>query len=83
MSTGRDLPLLLVYREGCTKCRALSRIVAALSLGAVARVAQSSPMAATLLHGAPSRARLLLFEGKERLHGRRALGAVLRRWLWR
>lgn len=83
MSGRRNQPLLLIYRESCSKCRALSRIVAVLSLGAVARVARSSPAAAALLPGAPTRARLLLFDGRERLDGRRALAAVLRRWLRR
>lgn len=72
--------LVLVYRETCGKCRALSTIAVLASLGGIERVPLSSARAARLLRGRAARGRLLLFDGGRRLSGRHVLPTVLRCW---
>jgi hypothetical protein len=73
--------LLLVYRETCGKCRALSAIAVLASLGGIKRRPLSSACSARLLRGGQMvRGGLMLFDERQRISGRHVLPAVLRRW---
>ena len=69
---------VLLYRDTCGKCRLLSRLAVAASLGRLARLPLSSPGAAALLRRAPmARGKLVLIDGERLVTGWRVIPAAL------
>jgi hypothetical protein len=68
---------LLLYRDSCAKCRFLSRLAVAVSLGAIERVPASSAVAGAITQQVPAaQGKLVLLDGARLVIGRRVFAAV-------
>jgi hypothetical protein len=69
---------VILYRDTCGKCRLLSRLAVAASLGRLSRLPLSSPRAAAILHSVPAaRGKLVLLDGDSLVTGWRVIPAAL------
>jgi hypothetical protein len=69
---------VLLYRDTCGRCRLLSRLAVAASLGRLARWPLASPRAEAILRRVPAaRGKLVLVDGERLVTGWRVIPAAL------
>jgi hypothetical protein len=69
---------VLLYRDGCAKCRLLSWLMVAASLGAITRLPVSSPLAGEIVQAVPAaRGKLVWLDGATLVTGWQVIPSAL------